>query len=106
SWANPFMEEPAAASNNNVSATCAVISMLWALRPRTLPANRRAPDCMISPMCVRESCSDGQSPKHTRSERDRHAEKQDREIDASHGVGGERSLWHQTQRQYQSAVRS
>ena len=39
--------------------------MLWALRPRTLPANRRAPDCETSPMCVRESCSAGHSPNST-----------------------------------------
>jgi len=31
SWANPFIDEPAAVSSNIVSATCEAISMLWAL---------------------------------------------------------------------------
>jgi hypothetical protein len=42
-----FIGEARFEITGNVSATCAEIRMLWVLRPRTLPAARRVPDCMI-----------------------------------------------------------
>jgi hypothetical protein len=87
------MEEPAAASNNNVSATCAAIRMLWVLhhlaylRPRELQ-RRPKPEQYTGSQCYRD------------------AENEHRQVDANRYLGSKRGSRQQTLNHRQSAVRS